>query len=105
MPTKKKTKKKPVRKKTVKKKTKKKAGVKVKKHPGTTFRAKPRPKLIGDSYQADEKDLRKLKRIAKRHGKSKAEILRWATKIALLAYEAKEQGKRKLSISLKTEAA
>jgi len=79
-------------------KKKKQDKVKIKKHPGTSFRAKPRPKLVGDSYQADEKDLKKLRRLARKHSISKAEILRYATKLALMVYAAREQGQTKLTI-------
>jgi hypothetical protein len=79
-------------------------GVTVKKHPGTTFPAKPRPRLVGDSYQADARDLRKIRRIAKKHRVSKAELLRYGTKLVLFAYEAKEQGKKTVTIKL-TEVA
>ena len=60
-----------------------------KKWPG--IRTKPRPKtnLIGDSYQADPADLKKVKRIAKKLGISKAEFIRAAISKAIEVHEKK----------------
>jgi hypothetical protein len=98
-----KKKKKPAKKKAKKvkkKKVKKKADVKAKKFPGTTFKKKPRPKLVGDSYQANERDLKKVRRIGRRRGVSKAEIIRYGCALAIQAYEALANGKKKLTIKL-----
>ena len=80
-------------------KKRKKTTVKAKKFPGTTFKKRP-ANLVGDSYQANERDLKKLRRIAKRRGVSKAEILRYATTLVLKVYDAQKQGKKKLTIDL-----
>lgn len=99
MPKKKKTKKK-----KLKKPAKKAAKIKKKKFPGTTFKKKKWPKLVGDSYQADEKTLKKIRRIAKKRGISKAEILRYASEVVVQIYDAIKDGKKKVTINV-SEAA
>ena len=71
-----------------KKKAKKKTTVKAKKFPGSTFKKKPRPKLVGDSYQANQRDLKKVRRIARRRAISKAEVIRYGCSLAIQVYEA-----------------
>lgn len=72
--------------------------VKKKRYPGATFNKKARPKLVGDSYQANERDLKKMRRIARRRGISKAEIIRYAVTLVLKVYEARAKGKKKFTI-------
>ena len=53
-------------------------------------RKKKKQTLIGDSYMADPKDLKKLRRIAKREGVSKAALIRLGTKLVIYSYENKK---------------
>lgn len=66
--------------------------------PGTRTARKKRPELIGDSYQADKEDLKTIRRIARKLSEksgrkiSKAEIIRYGIKLAIMAYAAREKG-------------
>lgn len=45
------------------------------------------PKLVVDSYHAEQRDLRNVRRIARREGISKASFIRKAVKLAIVIYE------------------
>jgi len=55
-----------------------------------TRRGRP-PALIPDSYYAEKRDLNLIRRIAKRHGISKAAFIRASIKLGLAEY-VKQQG-------------
>ncbi len=74
-----------------------------KKWTGRTAAKKKRkkPNLVGDSYQADKKDLQAIRRIARKKRISKAEIIRYGVKLALMAFNASENGSDALRIPLR----
>lgn len=77
-----------------KKKTKK------KKWTGQRTAKKTRPKLVGDSYQANEKDLARLRKIAEDWGRSKAELVRYGVTLVLKVFRALRLGETELVVDL-----
>lgn len=73
---------------------------KKKKHPGVRTKRKVRPELVGDSYQADKKDLKKIRQIAKKRGCSKAEIIRYGVKLAIQVFNASVAGEESITLDL-----
>jgi len=80
-------------------------GVKKKKWTGTQTKRKHRPELIGDSYQADVKDLKIIRKLAKKNGISKAEIVRFGVSLAIQVYDAREAGKKTLTVNVQPDDA
>lgn len=71
---------------------------KKKRHPGVRTKRKVRPELVGDSYQADKKDLKLIRKIAKTNECSKAEIIRYGVKLAIMVYGAKKAGEESITL-------
>lgn len=61
---------------------------------------KKRPKLVGDSYQANAKDLEKLRKIADKWGRSKAELVRYGVTLVLKVFRALRLGETQLVVDL-----
>lgn len=67
---------------------------------GVRTARKRRPELVGDSYQADKKDLKTIRNWAKKKGISKAEIVRYGVKLAIMVFNARESGDTSFTFKL-----
>jgi len=71
-----------------------------KKWTGQRTTKKKRPELVGDSYQADKKNLEKLRSISKAWGRSKAELVRYGVTLVIQVYKALAKGEQEITFDL-----